>query len=831
VGGDVKPGIPFTGDSIFSDPAKVRFVERVAGWVSQSDANNDQIIQEAEVVTTPRSLLDKARVAQTVYENKFLLPFAPTAPTFFLIPGDNQVTVVWGPSPSETEGDPFFAVASQPLNPDNTPNPLYDQNFQRFDVEGYRIYRGRTSAEMELVAQFDYAGTHLTDFTGSFAYPDEDGDGKLECAPELSLTDDCPTFPHEHEIVGNVIQIPEGGRVQLADSGLLILQADTAVSGGGSGFAELSNTGVPFAFVDVGVRNSFTYVYSVTAYDVNSFVSGPSSLESPKVTKRITPRRVGANVAQTALVQGVFGDGGAELSPSGTWPTIDAANGTFPGLIPPANDANFSLAGAFEVLPMGDIALRVDSVTAGFTGGIFLSPAGQPNLHVTISAAGDTARHVIALPEPAFNGSTAASYRFEYPIVPYDSAGARRFGIAYAGDVRLPISYGGRVPTIRRTSGGVSVAFGRFGLGDSADHFLSHSRWLDATGAEPPDPTIVASADSAHHAGRLTGVGRIYAPSAYRSPGVNLFLRGYSYSQTAWYPADFVVTWNADSSITVRDSTHRVTLPFRASGGSGWGFVNVRAFTAAGVTTVHIEDGSGAPDVANVAYHHVYGTPPTCFDDWWAIPCIDLEQKAQFQPVDFNADGTPDGNGIALLVNGEFFIMEMNQIPAAGTRWRLRAVAGNMGATCAGGFSAAMTDCSGYTFTPPAERPSFVPGLTYRISVSRQYDVDATLAGNVDSVHTVPDPYYVANALELTANNKVLKFVKLPSRALIRIYSVSGVLVNVIAHDDISLGGEATWNLRNRNNQLVASGVYFYHVETPEGHTKTGRFTIVTFAP
>jgi hypothetical protein len=28
----------------------------------------------------------------------------------------------------------------------------------------------------------------------------------------------------------------------------------------------------------------------------------------------------------------------------------------------------------------------------------------------------------------------------------------------------------------------------------------------------------------------------------------------------------------------------------------------------------------------------------------------------------------------------------------------------------------------------------------------------------------------------------------------------------------------------------VASGVYFYHVEGPDGQTKVGRFTVVNFA-
>ena len=96
-------------------------------------------------------------------------------------------------------------------------------------------------------------------------------------------------------------------------------------------------------------------------------------------------------------------------------------------------------------------------------------------------------------------------------------------------------------------------------------------------------------------------------------------------------------------------------------------------------------------------------------------------------------------------------------------------------------------------------------------------------------VHTVPDPYYVTNELEQTPFSKVLKFVNLPNQAIIRIYSVSGVLVEVLEHNDV-FGGELTWTVRNRNNQFVASGVYFFHVETPDGREKIGRFTVVNFA-
>ena len=83
------------------------------------------------------------------------------------------------------------------------------------------------------------------------------------------------------------------------------------------------------------------------------------------------------------------------------------------------------------------------------------------------------------------------------------------------------------------------------------------------------------------------------------------------------------------------------------------------------------------------------------------------------------------------------------------------------------------------------------------------------------------------SSLEVTSSQKVIKFVNLPDIANIRIYSTSGILVDVVDHDDTGGGGEAVWNVRNRNNQFVASGVYFYHIETPNGLEKVGRFTVV----
>jgi hypothetical protein len=96
-------------------------------------------------------------------------------------------------------------------------------------------------------------------------------------------------------------------------------------------------------------------------------------------------------------------------------------------------------------------------------------------------------------------------------------------------------------------------------------------------------------------------------------------------------------------------------------------------------------------------------------------------------------------------------------------------------------------------------------------------------------VHTVPDPYYVTNHYEQTTDFKILKFVNLPAQAIIRIYSASGILVTVLEHNSTELGGEESWNLLNRNGLVVASGVYFYHIEAGDAR-RVGRFTVVNWA-
>ena len=821
--------------------------ERAAGWGEFTANTAGTEVQQDDVQTYPGSVLDKAKVAQAIFDNKFLLPFAPDAPNFYVVPGDNSVTIAWEKSTSETSGNPYYVVASNPAS------SLYDPDFRQIDVQGYRIWRGRTQSQMTLLAQFDYPGKSFTDYAGQVYNP-----SYPNCAPELGFSGaNCPanfqypvdtTVHYTYPIASPFIQIVPGGRTALASGSVYILSADTAVTGGGTGYPGLTNNGVPFTYIDNTAMDGVQYFYSVTAFSVNSLKSGPSSLQSAMITKAVTPRPNASNAQQPVLVTGVFGDNGKALDVNAPAPKIDAGTGAFTGLVPPTNGGSFQfLADVAGALPPGNIVAHIDSISAGYTGGIG-SPT--PNLYVSLISGADTVEQTVALNVPGFTtGATSASdfnpFTVSYPLVKYDSARAAALGLQalFQADARMPVQFSGVVAPLSVSDAGATMITQRYGGTGipTISTYLAHAVWYDQGKAEPPQPTVNPFGSQANTDGTLTGVDVIYEPIAYRQPiaggsyhQINVVQRGVEYATpVGFYPADFVVTWNADSSITVRDSTHEVNLPFRTDLGPGWGFVNERAYTAAGVTDADIADGTGTPTVSVVGYHQEYLLSPVCLPTWWGpAPCVPLQNKAEYEQVDYTNDGVADGSGIMLYIDGMFFIMKMSALPAAGTQWHLKAPGGIVNASCPSvptDSASVPAACSNYSYTPFPYRPAYVPGLNYELQVKQAFNITKA-AGDMSKIHTVPDPYYVTNSLETSANDKVLMFVNLPNQAIIRIYSLSGILVRVLTHNDPTGGGEEKWDLRNRDNQYVASGVYFYYVEAPDGSHKIGRLTVVNYA-
>jgi hypothetical protein len=888
-GGDTKPGVPFTGDSIAANPAThLRPIDRVAGWAGQSDANGDNIIEQNEVVTTPRSLLNKALVAQAVFDAKFLLPNAPASPQFFLVPGDNQVTVVWQKSETETAGDLYFNIASKPFNidsvtGDSTQNALYDPNFRKFDVEGYRIYRGRTSSDLQLVAQFDYSGTQFIDYTGAVQYGDLNGDGIVQCAPELGLEADCPvpfdtsfvkTVGFPTELSGQLVQVKAGERIELKGEvtdtifkpivdttvsppdttgtdtllvvrhgGVLNIIADTAVTGRASGFPPLSNTGVSFAFTDNNVRNGFTYHYSVTAFDVNSVKSGPSSLESTRITKTATPRAgSGQEVAGVLAPQELLSASGTTLPSSSAEPVLDAATGKFTTPMPPTNGIQVGLASFLpQLLGNGSLTVKIDSIQPGMQEEDVAPGLSRDAVYyLTGQGAGAPVHFVIPIqPAQGFAGSildTTVSAAFEATAI--DSAKSARFGgnptFSLFGQTSITI------PGVFRIN-----LWGRADAnGEPSGSTHNGPRWwAGAANENTDDPnggTCTPSTGACNNTvkvpnlkktgGQIAGVD-IAPLMAYLTVASTQIRVADGALATVARAADIHVKWGAAGAIdSVFDDTHGVPVPFDTRVGASWGILNQASFAA--TPQASTPDGKNGlltwtdalcpaplPRYTGLC-SGVADTLAPVLQNTAALSPIAFRDSASSQAGTAAAGYTATGDGFIFYLTGHFYLMQMAALPAAGTVWHVRT------------YSGVITGAPGSYLFAPDVRPPSVPGLRVRVAYTGStFSPATTTAQNLDRIHTLPDPYYVSNALENTANQKVLQFVNLPAQAVVRIYSVSGVLVNVLTHNDPTGGGLLTWNLRNRNNQFVASGVYFYHVEAPDGQTKVGRFTVVNFAP
>jgi hypothetical protein len=796
IGTNMAPGVPPSDTDLATGAATERPIDRAAGWVSHADVNGDGRLDQYEVETFPRSLLNKSLVAQEVFDKKFLLPAPPEVPNFFLVPGNNQVTVVWEPSATETNGDPFFAIASDPSS------ALFDPNFRQYDVEGYRIYRGRSQSDLQLIAEFDYDGTYFRDYTGGVV-------AGGNCAPELNIYDDCLEtfdFPisstgpfHDFDIVGDLIQVPAGGRVELADGSVFVVNADTAGKTSVTTPVALRNTGVPFAYVDRAVINSVTYVYAVTAFDINGVNSGPTSLESAQILKNVVPRKVAVNQVAAAPVQvQLLGGDGTVLDPTAQ-PTIDPATGTFSGPAGPAG----ALTAVFEVF--ADIALQPDFEAVFRVDSVIPSWYHVGTYYFSIIDKGTGSASGSGDPLGLGTDQQLGPYTLQFPASADAAASAGLAGLPASGRGLVTANLYSPVFQSKDADWHQDVDGSFFSFAGVSD--VGGSRWFDGDNETLAEPTL------GNAWGQLGGVTTIYRPMRIRNAS-NLFRRFDQTTYLVFRAADMKVYWGTGRIDSVIDVTHRLPVPFDPQYRASWGVM---------------QDFSGASDAAPTAPDGVI-----TYNDFLFGACIygsgtgvgqagcedrDMLQTVSLSPVDVTGDRVADGTGFGLYINGEPFIFQMNALPAAGTVWTLRTYMGDVQKAGDGT----------YTFLPYPTNAA-VPGLRLVLKSGAAATYPDDVAPDLSQVHTVPDPYYVTSNMEITTNRKILKFVNLPTKAIIRIYSLSGVLVDVVEHNDPSGGGEATWDLRNRNNQFVASGVYFYHVETPSGEQKVGRFTVVNFA-
>ncbi len=102
----------------------------------------------------------------------------------------------------------------------------------------------------------------------------------------------------------------------------------------------------------------------------------------------------------------------------------------------------------------------------------------------------------------------------------------------------------------------------------------------------------------------------------------------------------------------------------------------------------------------------------------------------------------------------------------------------------------------------------------------------------IEKPYVVPNPYLGMASFEQAPyaqtgrGERRMEFRALPVNSTVRIYTVTGELVQTLRHDT-GFQDYIAWNLRSKDNLEVAPGLYIFHVEAPGLEDYIGKFAII----
>jgi photosystem II stability/assembly factor-like uncharacterized protein len=124
----------------------------------------------------------------------------------------------------------------------------------------------------------------------------------------------------------------------------------------------------------------------------------------------------------------------------------------------------------------------------------------------------------------------------------------------------------------------------------------------------------------------------------------------------------------------------------------------------------------------------------------------------------------------------------------------------------------------------------FTSADVYRFSIgevnlpSENTQLDESALANI---RVVPNPYVVSHIGETPTSGSQLHFTNLPARCTIRIFNVSGQLVQTLNIDNNLDNNRYIWDMKNRFGHQIPYGIYIYYVEAPGIGEKTGKFAVI----
>ena len=125
----------------------------------------------------------------------------------------------------------------------------------------------------------------------------------------------------------------------------------------------------------------------------------------------------------------------------------------------------------------------------------------------------------------------------------------------------------------------------------------------------------------------------------------------------------------------------------------------------------------------------------------------------------------------------------------------------------------------------------FRTGDYYQFTTKSSYFDKAIAKSDMDNIAVVPNPYAGAASWEprttdVGRGERRVFFIHLPLKCTIRIYTISGNLVQTIYHESNLTNGQEPWNLVSKDGMDISFGVYIFHVEAEEGE-KIGKFAVI----
>jgi hypothetical protein len=139
-------------------------------------------------------------------------------------------------------------------------------------------------------------------------------------------------------------------------------------------------------------------------------------------------------------------------------------------------------------------------------------------------------------------------------------------------------------------------------------------------------------------------------------------------------------------------------------------------------------------------------------------------------------------------------------------------------------------------------------GDVYRIENFRPFTISDSLVFQIASpeeqnnmqaedlarVRVVPNPYIITNSMEPAVRNNTLNqrrrlmFTNVPSECTIKIFTMSGYLVDRIDVNNDADNGIVHWDLLTKENLEIAAGVYLYHIKSLKtGEEKLSKFAVI----